>query len=236
MKTQRKGNGELNLMSEDNKPNLRKFRSEPFRMSFPSLPPGKPRKNDKSGKEQFEITALCPPHTAEIERKKAMKAFEAAMSEKFGSDKSKWPKLKRKPADVLRDFEEYNADGEKPLPGDWKGWLMFRANATTKYPPNVVGPVKGSDGKFPVVTDEREVYGGRWARATFEAVYYDHAEGGKGVTLSLINVQLLKHDKKFGGSVTAAEKDFDDATPEMAGEGDAFDSGEQASTTSDSEW
>lgn len=219
-------------MSED-KPNLRKFRTEPFRLSFPSLPPMKPRKNAKSGKEQFELTALCPPQTAAIERAKAMKAFEAAMEEKFG-DKSKWPKLKRKPTDVLRDFEEYNSDGEKPLPGDWKGWLMFRANATTKYPPNVVGPVKGPDGKFPVITDEREVYGGRWARATIEALYYDHEEGGKGVTLSVVNVQLLKHDKKFGGSVTAAEKDFDDATPEMAGEGDAFDSGEQASTTD--EW
>jgi hypothetical protein len=224
-------------MTEESKPNPRKFRSEPFRMSFPSIPPMKPRKNDKSGKEQFEITALCPPATAEIERKKAMKAFEAAMSEKHGADKTKWPKLKRKPADVLRDFEEYNSDGDKPLPGDWKGWLMFRANATTKYPPNVVGPTKDPNtGKFPVVTDEREVYGGRWARATFEAVYYDHPEGGRGVTLSVINVQLLKHDKKFGGAVTAAEQDFDDATPEMAGEGDAFDSGESSGGDGDTPW
>jgi hypothetical protein len=211
------------MSNENTKPNLRKFRSEPFRLSFPSLL--KPRKNDKSGKEQFELTALCPPQTAEIERKKAMKAFEAAMTEKFGS-KDKWPKLKRKPSDVLRDFEEYNSDGDKPLPGDWKGWLMFRANATTKYPPNVVGPTKGADGTFPVITDEREVYGGRWARATFEAVYYDHPVGGRVVTLSIVNVQLLKHDKKFGGAVTAAEQDFDNAPEEWAGEGDAFDSGE----------
>jgi hypothetical protein len=211
-------------MSE--KPNPRKFKTGYFRMSFPALL--KPRKNDE-GNERFELTMLFPPGEFEATRKAAMAAMTAAMTEKYGDDKSKWPKLKRKPTDVIRDFDEYNSESNKPLKGDWKGWTMMRANASTKMPPNIVGQHKGENGKFPAITDEREVYGGRWARASLEAYVYDRKDG-KGVTLGIVNVQLAKHDKKFGGAVTAAEEDFDDVSDEWAGAGDAFDSGEQAST------
>jgi len=222
------------MTDKTDKPNLRKFQSEPFRMSFPALL--KPRKNDE-GNERHELTMLYPPGGFEITRKKAMAAMKAAMVEKFGDDQTKWPKLKRKPSDVIRDFAEYNAESNKPLKGDWAGWTMVRANASTKFPPGVVGPVKDASGKFPVITDEREVYGGRWARATLEAFFYDRKDG-KGITLGIANVQLLKHDKKFGGAVTAPEQDFDDASDEWAGAGDDYDSGAQQSkaTAEDADW
>lgn len=219
-------------MSTDEKPNLRKFRTTPFRMSFPHILTPRETKDD-SGKVtlRYELNMLFPP--GGFDRKVFMTAFKNAMVEKYGEDRSKWPKLKRKPDDVIRDFDEFNAEANKPLPGDWKGWTLVRANATAKRPPGVVGATRGSDGKFPVIRDEREVYGGRWAKATLEAFAYDHKQGGKGVTLGLCNVQLLKHDTKFGNAITAPEQDFDDADPEWAGEGDAFDNGGAAE---DDDW
>jgi hypothetical protein len=72
-----------------------------------------------------------------------------------------------------------------------------------------------SDGKFPVITDPREVYSGRWARAKLDSFAYDRKDG-KGVSFGLINVQLLKHDTKFGGAVSDPNKDFDEVSEEWA--------------------
>jgi hypothetical protein len=201
----------------DEKPNLRKVKTGYFRMSFPALL--QPRKNDE-GNERYELTMLFPPG---FDKKPFMVAFKNAMTEKYGPDSTKWPKLKRKPDDVIRDFAIYNAEANKPLAGDWTGWTMVRANAS-KVAPKVVGPIKGQDGKFPDVTDEREIYGGRWARATVEAYVYDRKDG-KGVTLGLASVQLAKHDTKFGAAITAPEKDFDDVDASMLGNADDYDAG-----------
>lgn len=194
----------------------RKVKTTPFRMSFPNVL--KPRKNDE-GTERFELSMLFPPGT---DHKPLMAAMEAAMVDKYGTDKAKWPKLKRGPKDVIRDFGEYNSNADKALPGDWTGWTMVRANANVDHPPAVVGPTKGADGKFPVIVDQREVYGGRWGRATIDAFVYDRKDG-RGVTFGLANVQLLKHDTKFGSAVSDPNKDFDNASEEWAGGADDFD-------------
>ncbi len=214
----------------------KKIRTVPGRMSHPNILKPRTEKDEETGleKTQYQIALLLPPGT---DKAPFMAALKAAMVAKFGPDTSTWPKLKRKPADVIKDFAEYNSERDKPLPGDWTGWLMVRANADVKHPPNVVGPTKGADGKFPKITDEREVYGGRWARATLDAFFYDSKKGGKGVTFGLNNVQLLKHDTNFGGAVTAAEDDFDDASKEWAGDdwdgGDAAGESKTAANNSD---
>jgi hypothetical protein len=198
------------------KPNPRKLKTVPFRMSFPFLL--EPKEEEENGvvKRSYQLSMLFPPGTDKAPFNAALKA---AMVEKHGEDKSKWPKLKRGPSDVLRDFGEYNSERDKPLPGDWTGWLMVRANANEKFPPNVVGPKKNPDtGKFPVIKDAREVYSGRWARATIDAFFYKDKKGGTGVTFGLKGVQLLKHDSNFSGAVSVAEKDFDDASEEWAGD------------------
>lgn len=222
-------------MTEDKKPNARRIKTVPFRMSFPALL--SPRETDENGvkKSRYELSMLFPPG---FDRKPLMTAFRAAMIEEHGNDPKVWPKLKRKPDDVIVDFAEFNSNANKPLPGDWAGWTMIRANASTKHPPGVVGSTKGANGKFPIITDDREVFGGRWARATVEAFYYNHKTGGKGVTLGLVNVQLLKHDTKFGGAITAPEQDFDDdVSAEWAGgEADDFDKGASTTTEEDTGW
>jgi hypothetical protein len=201
----------------------------PFRMSFPNLL--KPRETEENGvkKSSFELNLLFPPNS-DLEPLKA--ALKAGAVDKWGADMAKWPKLKRGPKEVLRDFADFNTNSNKPLAGDWTGWVMVRARATVEHPPTVIGPVKGADGKFPVITDPREVYSGRWARAKLDAFAYDRKDG-KGVSFGLINVQLLKHDTKFGGAVSDPNKDFDEAPEEWRGDTDDF--GKQPETAG-SDW
>ena len=206
--------------------NLRRLRTPPFRMSFPVLPPMPPRVDEQSGRKTYGIMMLFPPP---FDDKPFRVALTEAMTFKHGERKN-WPKIKRGPDDVIKDFAKYNREAKTPLAGDWSGWFAINANATASdeiIPPAVVGPIKGPNGTFPVITDLREIYGGRWARATIDAYYYSVGKGlTNGVTFGLSNVQLLKPDTRFGFSRPAAERDFDDVTGEMAGEGDAFDAGQ----------
>lgn len=208
----------------------KKIRTVPGRMSHPAILKPRTEKDEETGAEKtsYQIGLLFPPGTDTAPFHAALKA---AMVHKFGPDTAQWPKLKRKPKDVIKDFAEYNSERDKPLPGDWAGWIMVRANADVKHPPNVVGPVKGPDGKFPRITDDREVYGGRWARMTIDAFFYNSPKGGKGVTFGLNNVQVLKHDTNFGGAVTAAEEDFDDASADWAGDDNWGDDDAAGKTT-----
>jgi hypothetical protein len=203
-----------------------KIKTDPFRMSFPWILLAKEDKGDDGKvKKTFQLGMLYPPGT-DLTKYKA--ALAAAMTNKFGADKSKWPNLRHKPADVIRDFESYNAGTKKPLAGDWKGWTMIRANAPEAYPPGVVGPVKGGQRQVP--EHHRRSRGVRrpvGARDDRRVPLRPHQTGGKGVTFGLKNLQLLKHDTNFSGAVTAPEEDFDNASDEWAGEADAFDSGKE---------
>jgi Protein of unknown function (DUF2815) len=218
------------------KPNLRRIRTVPFRMSFPVLPPMPPRKDD-AGRETYQLSMLYPPGTDQAPFRAALRE---AMVVKFGPDPKQWPRIKQTPDLVIKDFDEYNRNAKTPLSGDWKGWLLIRANSTaspTIKPPNVVGPIRGSDGKFPVITDLREIYGGRWARATIDAYHFDIKNKNNGVTFGLSNVQLLKPDKRFAGDRPDAEQDFEDASEAWAGQGDAFEKGgEFDDAKQDSQW
>jgi hypothetical protein len=182
----------------------------------------KPRVDELSGRKTYGLMMLFPPPFDDGPFRLALKE---AMIVKHGPDIKQWPKIKRGPDDVIKDFDVYNREIAKtPLPGNWKGWMFMNANAIAgegSDPPAVVGPLLGPDGKFPLVTDAREIYGGRWARATLDA-YYFSVRVNNGVTFGLSNVQLLKPDTKFGYQRAAAESDFDEVTGEMAGEGDAF--------------
>lgn len=215
-------------MADTDKPNPRKVKTSPFRMSYPAIL--KPRENkDDDGKvtKKYELSLLLPPGT---DLKPYEAALKAAMTAKFGEDTKVWPRLRHKPVAVLKDFEAFNAEAKSPLPGDWKGWTLIRTSAPEDRPPGVVGPAKGTDGKFPKVSDARDVYAGRWARATIEAFYFAHKGGG--VTFALVNVQLLKHDTSFGSGVAKPEDDFDDAEASWAG----VENGAEAAKTDGDGW
>lgn len=173
-----------------------------FRMSFPSLIT--PRKDELTGKESFEVTMLLPPGT---DLKPFKTALINAMVEKFGPNEKTWPRIKRKPDAIIVDFDAANSAANKPLPGDWAGWTKISARCPGDKTLRIVGNVRDRSGDYAVITDNNEVYGGRWARAEVQAFYY--SVNGGGLSFGLRGVQLGKHDTPFGGaSVTKWDDDL----------------------------
>jgi len=118
------------------------------------------------------------------------KAAEDACAEKWGADKSKWPKNLRSP---FRD------QGEKDYEGYEEGAVFV--NATSKQRPGLV------DASMNDIIDESEFYAGCYARASINAFAYDTA-GNRGVAFGLNNVQKLKDGEPLGGR-TRPEDDFE---------------------------
>lgn len=199
----------------------RKVRTPEFRMSFPYLL--EPRAGFKGNTERktYGIEMLFPPKSNMAPFNNALVA---AMAMKFGPDKKGWPRIQRTPKDVIRDFGEFNSQAKTPLEGDWDGWFMVRANCSDKVAPYVVGPLMDANGIFPRITDPREVYGGRWAKAVLQAYYYP-GPTSSGVTFGLVSVQLLKHDSHFGIGRSKPEQDYENASEEWSGETNANEYG-----------
>jgi hypothetical protein len=164
----------------------------PGRLSFPAI--FEPQAADMGGK--FAVTLLLPP---DFDVKPLMKALEEAATEKWGADKSKWPKTMNGPKTVIRD-----AADKSHLAGYEPGWKFVQMKSKTK--PGIV------DGSLNAITDPKEAYAGRWARVTARAYAYDNVL--KGVGFGLQNIQLLKHDSAFGGA-GRAQDDFDEFAEEL---------------------
>jgi hypothetical protein len=160
----------------------------PCRMSFPWL--FKPQETDNGDK--FQLNMLFPPKT---DFKKFEDALYDVMEDMFGKDSKKWPRggTNRGPDQVIRDATEKDYEGYKP------GWFFVKASS--KDPVGIV------DARREQVTNEREVYGGRWCRCSVTVVAYDNKSKGVGVYLN--SVQLLDHDEQFGGR-GPAKNDFED--------------------------
>lgn len=157
-----------------------------FRVSFPHL-------HEPAGMEgqekKYSIVMLFPKDS---DMGWAKKALADCMSERFGTDKTKWPKGLKNP---IRDGD----DKETPLAG-YEG--HFYLTARTKDKPGCV------DQKCNDILDPREeLYAGSYARATVAFYYYDKA-GNRGIGIALNNVQKLGDGEKFSGKA-AAKDDFD---------------------------
>lgn len=199
-----------------------------FRMSFPTLL--EPRENP-GGVMMYGVTMLYPPRT---NLDSFRLALENAIINKKGPDRQRWPRMKRGIKDVIVDFDAYNDQANKPLPGNWKDWTMIRANAKAEYPPKVVGPMHDADGKFPIITDKREVYGGRWARAVIDGFYFEVA-GNNGLTFGLQQVQLLMRDTPFGATRAASEEVFTEM-PDDYEDGDDNDFEVDTTAKKENQW
>jgi hypothetical protein len=160
----------------------------PCRMSFPWL--FKPQ--DTDGGPRYQLNMLFPPKT---DFKKFEDALYDCMEDLFGKDAKKWPRGRndRGPDEVIRDATEKDYEGYK------EGWKFVKA--ASKDPVGIV------DARRDPVTNEREVYGGRWCRASVTVVAYDNKSKGVGVYLN--SIQLLDHDEQFGGR-GPAKNDFED--------------------------
>lgn len=188
----------------------------PFRLAFPEV--FEPKAGAEGGKEKYSITMLFPadgealipsmPGNGLVEiRKLAL----AAIKEKFGEDKTKWPAA-LKNIDPKTYISATGKDGWPLRDGNLVEWQGFEGNvfvrASSQFQPGLV------DAKLKGIIDRGAVFGGLICRAQINAYAYD-VSGNKGVTFGLSNLQILKDDGTvFAGKSNAADafSAFTDAT------------------------
>lgn len=166
---------------------LKTVKTEMFRVSFPKV--FKAHAFEEGQKAKYSVVMLFPK-TKDLTPMK--KAVQAAILEKWGSDKSKHPKTLRLP---FRDGDE-----KTDLEG-YSGHIFVSASSEQKP-----GLITYPD-KLPI-TEESEFYAGCFARAELKAFAYD-TKGNKGVSFAVQNIQKLKDGPAFSGR-KAAEETFDD--------------------------
>ena len=171
-----------------------------FRVSFPYV--FRPSKPMQVGQEpKYSVSMLFKKGEDLTVLKKAV---EEAAVEKWGADKSKWPKNLRNP---FRD------QGEKDNEGYEAGAIFI--TATSKQKPGLV------DSKVEDIIEEREFYPGCYARATVRPFAYDNA-GNRGVAFGLQNVQKLREGAPLGGRSSPAA-DFEPVSSTASNASAMFD-------------
>ena len=133
-------------------------------------------------------------------------------------------------AEVQRLFEE-NVPEAKRSKTKWRNPIMKTAEAQSlasladEYPTMLRANSKAfqKDGKprpAPGVVDAKgqpvpanaeadETYNGRWCRTSFNPYWYAGNDGLPGVSLGLVNVQLLWHDDPMAGGKVNASAEFE---------------------------
>lgn len=152
-----------------------------FRVSFPAIFQPKAFENQEP---KYSVVMLFDKKTDLKSLKSA--AFNAA-AEKWGKDKTKWPKNLRLP---FRDGDE-RAD----TPG-YENTIFVTASSKTQ--PGLV-----DQGLRPIL-DPKDFYAGCYARAEVIAFAYDKA-GNRGVSFSLQNLQKLRDGESFSGRKDASD-------------------------------
>lgn len=154
------------------------------RMSFPVLfDPKAPPNSGDNAKKRFSIALLIPPGCDLTLLKENAKQ---AAIENWGENKI--------PGNLKSPFLDA---GKYEYNGYEDGWVLLRP--TTLNKPGLVN-AKGEN-----VTDESEVYPGRWCVASLRAYAYD-VSGNRGISFGLQNIQLLDHDEPLGGRARAEDE------------------------------
>lgn len=160
------------------------------RLAFPYF--FEPHTND-DGKSRYEGVILMPPG---FDTKPLLAALEKVAVEAFGP-RSEWPDKLWKPEDVVQTLTKpkKNSKGQ-PLAGFDPGWTVISA-AHPKKQPQVV------DANNEIVTDPKQVYGGRWGRLLVRP--YAFRNKTRGVAFALLGARILKNDTPFGGGVNVKD-------------------------------
>jgi hypothetical protein len=158
-----------------------------FRVSFPYVFRPQVNKMNPGAEAKYSLTMLFEKG-ADLSALK--KAAETAIVDKWGADKTKWPKNLRNP---FRD------QGDKEFEGYEAGAIFI--TATSKQRPGLV------DAKLQDIIEEKDFYPGCYARATVRAFAYDN-NGNRGVSFGLQNIQKLADGDPLGGRTRPAD-DFE---------------------------
>lgn len=159
-----------------------------FRVSYPNV--FKPRTNEMSGKDEYNVQALWPKGTDLTE---LLTAIESVKVAKWGPDETKWPKFKYEPLKPHGKTDEKTGKVTYP-DGHEEGGMSanLKCNADVSKP--VVTKNKGKD----LITDPADFYAGCWAVAQISVSAYD-APGNKGVSLYLNSICKVGDGEPLSG-------------------------------------
>jgi len=183
---------------------VKKIVTEEFLSSYAFV--HEPRATDENQEPKYSIQLIF-----EKTNTKAIKALiqvaANAASSKWGTDVSKWPKMKYNIMTSDLELDEGELSGvEKHLHG------KIMLNARNKNKPGIVGP----DAK--PLMDPEDFYSGCMARASLGVFAYDNVS--KGVSFSLNNLMKTKDGNRLDGQ-TKAEDDFNAFATEDTGGSEA---------------
>ena len=166
-------------------PEYKKITTPPFRISFPEV--FKAKAFEEGQDPKFSCMMCFPKDTTDMSELKA--EIKRVAQEKWGK---KRPKKFMQP---IKDGADLDLDGMENF------WTV-RASSNRK--PGIV------DKNLNLITEEEaeEVYAGAWFRATINAFVFDR-QTNKGVSFGLNNLQKIKDDESFVGSVKPQD-DFDE--------------------------
>jgi hypothetical protein len=165
-----------------------------FRVSYPNV--FKAKRNELSGKDEYSLVALFPKG-ADLSALK--KAAEFALTQKWGTDKKKWPSNLKTPFRDQAEKAKTLDDGTRVLPDGHEAGAIFM-NLKSSQKPGLV------DQNREDIIDSSQFYAGCYARATVNAYAYDQA-GNRGVSFGLNNLQKMAEGEPFSGR-TKAQDDF----------------------------
>jgi len=168
-----------------------------FRAAFVNLFEPKKNEEDPTAKPKYGLTMLFEEGEDLAEIKKLATQL---MIDKFGSDKTKWPKGFNKPWRDQGEKDKDNSDAEgKTYDGFVSGRLFM--NASTEKQPEVA-----NESVKPILS-AREVYSGCYMLAHVTLFWYEK-KGNKGIGVSLGPVQKVGDGDPLGGGAPAAASVF----------------------------
>jgi len=153
-----------------------------------------PQEN-QGGKLKYNLNLLLPADRNLDELKKKMGKIAL---EKLDGDKTRAKNM------IEKRFLDPNnlPNNGKPAGDEFEGWTLLRASSD--YKPKFVYP---NGQEVPAEELSKDVYSGRWVRATLNP-YWSANKENPGVFLGLQNIQLLDHDENLGVSIPEATDEF----------------------------
>lgn len=116
---------------------------------------------------------------------------------RYGEDKTKWPKFTESP---ISDGDDPKYEGKDGYKGCW----VIKFSTNEDKPPVVVSNEKDDEGRYLPVTDPNEIYPGCYVRISGYANAWEYMNK-YGVSLYLDHVQKVKDGKSFGSKKSAEQ-------------------------------
>lgn len=174
-----------------------------MRMMYASLfTPTLPQDETDEKRRQWTITGLIPAGTD-------LSVIEALIEKKVDEHKPANETLRKKIKTPILETAAINSMAS--LAEEFPYCVRLNAKEFTKDGKRRMKPdvVDSSGNAIDEGREPEETYNGRWFRGSANAFGWTNQKGGKGVSLGLVNVQLLWHDEALAGGKAKASSDFE---------------------------